>query len=112
MGKKVNQQDNMNQKLNLVIKSGKYRSATRTPSAQSGPAKPSCSSLPATAPLSAVPNLSTSRSSVEPVSAISKATTLSSVPLPAVFTESAFLPSRTPAIQTSSTTSPSELLCG
>merc|ERR1740115_185611 len=111
MGKKVNQQDNMNQKLNLVIRSGKYRLVTRTPSAPSDQDRPSSSSSPRTAPLSAEPSLSTLQSSAPPRSAISKATTPNSEPPPAVCTESAFSPSRTPVTPTSSPTSPSECEC-
>merc|ERR1740117_2181656 len=111
MGKKVNQQDNMNKNLTLSSGLASIRLVTRTPSAPSDRDKPSSSSSPRTAPLSAEPSLSTSRSSAPPRSAISKATTPNSEPPPAVCTESAFSPSRTPVTPTSSPTSPSECEC-
>merc|ERR1712110_662812 len=87
MGKKVNQQDNMNQKLNLVIKSGKYKIGYKNAlrSVRSGQTK--LLLIASNCPAIRGPSSSTSPSSVVPRSAISKATTPNSELPPAVCTE-------------------------
>merc|ERR1712025_360448 len=110
MGKKVNQQDNMNQKLNLVIRSGKYKLGYKHAlrSVRNGQTK--LLLIASNCPAIRRTELEYFAILGVPVSAISRATTLNWALPPAECTECAFFRSRTPVTRTFSTTSPSERL--